>query len=483
MNRSQDILLRLLRASREVSGFEDKSIIRDRRDLPANSPFDMTSLTPGDWALVIKEANRHGLLPYLFRKICPQRNSQASIIQHHPDTSRSMDHQQIVPGSAADPIASADGSAPASQWSSPMLSSSGVVPAAGPNDGLFALHQAYWSNISVNLMRFHYFGIALRALASSRVPVIVLKGGYLAEAVYGDIGLRVMSDIDILVRREHLPAAVNALRSSGFHPKTYHLEPPADLQEFKFVHQNTGTMIELHWEIFKPIFPFGLKSEVIWPAAVPAKIAGVDVLALSPEDLLSHLAAHAAIHSYNAGLKVLVDAAQTIDRLPVAWNIFIDRARTLRSVRPVWLMLALSRRLLGAAVPEAILTGLRPPESGETLLEAAQDRIFSKQEDRSSRNVGNSNLLLFFGRKGIRAKLRLVLSKAFPTRGFISTKYPVSPRSPRVFFFYLRWIWTLIKRNGPAVRAKLSSGWRKEAKTAGGKDDPALMNWLISGEE
>jgi len=395
----------------------------------------ISALNADDWAHVLKEAGRHGLAPYLYQKF----------------------------------------------HSRPVSEPSAPYPADIPESVQPDLRQAYLLNASVNLMRFHYFGIVLCSLASFRVPVIVLKGGYLAEAVYGDIALRVMSDIDILVRRGDLPAAVEALRSAGFNPIARHLEPPADAQEFQFVHRKTGTMIELHWEIFRPIYPFGFKPEVVWTAAVPAKIAGADVLVLAPEDLLCHLAAHAAIHSYNVGLKVLVDAAETIDRLPVNWNIFVDRARLLRSVRPVWLMLALSRRLLGAAVPEAVLTGLCPAEGGETFLGSARDRIFSKKEDRSSRNAGNPSLLLLFGRKGIRPKLRLFLRKAFPTRAALSALYPVSPNSLRVFFYYPRWIWTLIKRNGPAVRAKLSPRRRKDAKSAGG-DDAALMNWLISGE-
>ena len=480
MDRPQEALLYLLRAGRE-NRYQVNHFPNSNKEMDNLVPI--SALTADDWALVVKEANRHGLSPYLFSKLRPLRNSQSSIVQRHPDASRSMDQQRIVSWPAADLLASDDGSAWAPQPSASMFPSSGGAPAAVPDFILAELRQAYLHNLAINLQRFHYFGIALRALAEARVPVIVLKGGYLAEAVHGDIGLRVMSDIDILVRRENIPAATEAFRSAGYDLQEYRLEPPPDANEYHFFHQKTRTMIELHWEIINPEYPYSLKTETLWPAAVPARIAGADVLALSPEDLVCHLAVHAGIHSYNNGLRALVDVAESIDRLPLDWELLAGRARQFRVVRPVWLTLFLAHRLLGAAVPEAVLTGLCPAEGGETFLESARDRILLKKEDRSSQNTGNPNLILFFGRKGIRAKLRLAIRKAFPTRAAISSLYPVSPNSPCVFLYYAKWIRTLIKRNRSAIRARFSPRRRKEAKAAGGRDDAALMNWLISGEK
>ncbi|MCX6566566.1 MAG: nucleotidyltransferase family protein [Candidatus Aminicenantes bacterium] len=409
-------------------------------------PFEICSLTPEDWELVLKEAGRHGLAPYLYHKLRSQLSAE---------------------------------SAPLSP------TSTGFRSADIPDCVLAELRRAYYHNVAINLQRFHYLGIALRALTAATVPVIVLKGGYLAEAVYGNIGLRVMGDIDILVRRENIPAAAEALRSTGYDPREYRLEPPTDANEFHFVHHKSRDIIELHWEIFKSEYPYAMKSEVVWPAAVPAKIAKADVLTLSPEDLVCHLAVHAGIHSYNFGLKALVDVAESIDRLPLDWKLLAGRARQLRVVRPVWLTLFLSRRMLGSAVPEAVLAELLPPDYSGTLFDSARERILLNRDDRSSGNAGNPgnpNLILLFGRKGIRAKLALAFRRAFPSPAFLASLYPVSPRSPRLVFYYLRWIRTLIKRNLPALRAKLSHGWRKEAKTAGGRDDAALMDWLIRAE-
>ena len=67
-----------------------------------------------------------------------------------------------------------------------------------------------------NLFLFAEFRKIAEALKARNVPVIVLKGMHLAAAVYGEIGMREMDDIDILVPRDQLQAAANALVEIGF---------------------------------------------------------------------------------------------------------------------------------------------------------------------------------------------------------------------------------------------------------------------------
>ena len=61
---------------------------------------------------------------------------------------------------------------------------------------------AYLANVAKNLYSLAELRKALEALQAQDIPVIVLKGAALAESVYGDIGLRPMSDLDLLVPEE-----------------------------------------------------------------------------------------------------------------------------------------------------------------------------------------------------------------------------------------------------------------------------------------
>lgn len=457
MNRGQERLLDLLRFD-----FQNPSDSSRAPSLPAAD----------EWPAVLKAADRHGLKPYLYHRL------RAS-------------------------------------------SSSAAAPAV-PDSVLADLRLSYLLNLTVNLRRFQTLAPALRALAAAGVPTIVLKGGYLAEAVYANPALRIMCDVDILVRREGIPAAADALASAGFDAQEHRLyPPPPDANEFHFYHRRTRQLLELHWDLINSEYPFRLDSDAVWAAAVPAKIAGADVLAPAPADLLCHLSVHAAIHSFSPGLKALVDVGESIRRLSPDWPVLAARARRFRCLRPVWLTLTLARRMLAADVPDAVREDLRPPGSLEEMVASARERICldrgptaagstaasvalalsaadaaaagtaassarSARAARTSAAAGaaaNPNLVLLFGRKGFRPKIKLALHRAFPSRAALAARYPVSPRSPLIYLCYFRWIRVLIKRNGPAIRARLFSRRGSAARVSAGGDAAALlMDWLIRGD-
>ncbi|MER3458636.1 MAG: hypothetical protein C4309_08450, partial [Chloroflexota bacterium] len=56
------------------------------------------------------------------------------------------------------------------------------------------------------------------ALEAASIPAIVLKGPALALTIYPDPALRVIGDLDLLVRREQVEQAMAALHSLGYGP-------------------------------------------------------------------------------------------------------------------------------------------------------------------------------------------------------------------------------------------------------------------------
>jgi hypothetical protein len=50
----------------------------------------------------------------------------------------------------------------------------------------------------------------------NNIPVILLKGAHLAQFVYGNIALRLMSDIDLLVKKEDLGCACAIIIKYGY---------------------------------------------------------------------------------------------------------------------------------------------------------------------------------------------------------------------------------------------------------------------------
>jgi len=339
------------------------------------------------------------------------------------------------------------------------------------------LRSDYLLSAAVNVRRFRALTSALEALKAAGVPTIVLKGAYLAEAVYGNIALRPMSDVDLLVQREDLGQADAALVMAGFTAREFHLSPPEDENEFHYFNTAAKTMIEVHWEMTKPDYPFRWDVGLLWEAAIPARIAGVNVLALSPEDLLIHIGVHAAIHRFAFGLRPLCDLAEVVSRLAMNWEFLGVRARASGVGRSVRLLLALAAELLGAAIPANGLDRIDSSPLPSEIWNEAKESVFKDESDQSPGATPHPNLVLFMGRKRWRDKLALAARRIFPSRQSIAARYPVRADSPRVFFYYPASFWVLFKNNAPALRALF---FGRKRRSPIDKKAAALMDWMMT---
>ena len=88
---------------------------------------------------------------------------------------------------------------------------------------------------------------ALGAFRDAGIPTIVLKGAYVAEAVYKNIALRPMSDVDILVKKKDLPAVEKILLKLGYDPPEHpRMQNKTRYSRVPF-HKLGGIGIEVHW--------------------------------------------------------------------------------------------------------------------------------------------------------------------------------------------------------------------------------------------
>jgi hypothetical protein len=88
-------------------------------------------------------------------------------------------------------------------------------------------------------------------LADAGIRSTALKGPLLGEAIYGDPGRRLSSDIDLLVAPEQLQTAVEVVRGLGYEAPTDHVEHSGlPKLHFVLVHER-GELppVELHWRI------------------------------------------------------------------------------------------------------------------------------------------------------------------------------------------------------------------------------------------
>lgn len=175
------------------------------------------------------------------------------------------------------------------------------------------LEKAYYANMLRNTRKYEEAKNILKSFSAEGVSAIPLKGIFLAEHVYKNIALRPMTDIDMLIKREDLRKAGDALTSIGY-------EPPACYQDFlksrstlpmnslMFTMKNLGeampSFVHLHWHLINSTWPIEhlvnkMEMARVWAAAKPICIGEVEALGLSPEYLLIHLLQHGFHHSFD----------------------------------------------------------------------------------------------------------------------------------------------------------------------------------------
>jgi hypothetical protein len=195
------------------------------------------------------------------------------------------------------------------------------------------------------------------------IPVIPYKGPVLAASVYGDLGLRMTGDLDILLRKQDVLEAKELLLSRGYEPARWktdtRLTPAQETaflrfeREYPLERSDNGLSVELQWGIIDRHFPFSLDLESVRERLQRVSLGGGgNVPTLAPEDLLLILCVHASVHFWER-LQWICDVAETIRvRREMNWGLVMERASALGCERMLLLGLHLARELLGAEIPE-----------------------------------------------------------------------------------------------------------------------------------
>lgn len=192
----------------------------------------------------------------------------------------------------------------------------------------------------------------LRALAEADVPCLVLKGGALARRWYGDVSLRPLADIDLLVRPSDVDRARQILQTIGYRRGTkggpsYH-DPPLALP-------GSPSSVELHYELTNLPLLHAMDFDDLYARALILDDQNGLVCTLGPEDTLLHLCIHTLRHIDGEGgwtLLQLSDIARHVTVFHLDWEVFEQRSQEVGVQRGAAAVLGLSRLLSRSGVPE-----------------------------------------------------------------------------------------------------------------------------------
>ena len=292
----------------------------------------------------------------------------------------------------------------------------------------------------------------MQLLQRRGIEPVLLKGPALDRLLYGDGEARTYLDTDLLVSPRALPVAERALRELGYLPVGG--DPMKALMGaygYPWLRPGSRLAVDLHHTLS------GVEADPdeLWAAlrahTAAIRLQGADLRTLDATALAFHLALHAAHHGAVLGHKPLGDLGRAVAQLPVAeWRAaaaLAERVDALDAFAAGMRMLpagaALAAELdLAASTRRATLTALGAPPVALTL-----DRVRTSP--------------------GVRAKLGLLVAKAFPPPYVMRHRMALARRRPGGLA--IAYPWRLLQLAGQIVPAVVA--WRRAA--ARGSAEPS----------
>ncbi len=230
------------------------------------------------------------------------------------------------------------------------------------------IQQAHIANTTRMLLVYRGVVKVLAQLAKFEMDYLVVKGPALAHTVYPDPAWRSFNDLDLIVRERDWATMHRRMLEMGFRPEAGLLpQPPPKLvpsavaYESKYWHRETSFLVEVHYD---DILNAGLAScdvEGFWERAISINVEGAPAKALSLEDQLIHLCAHAHYHGYTR-LNSLSDIAFIVrdHAARLNWEQLVKTVRTEEVQVAAYYTLHFLDQLLGIQAPADVLSSLQP---------------------------------------------------------------------------------------------------------------------------
>ena len=279
-----------------------------------------------------------------------------------------------------------------------------------------------------NMKLFHNLEKIFQALRAAGVVVVPYKGAWLAEAVYGDIALRSMGDVDLWVQRDQLDVAREAMISLGYSSQSKTERPlalqDAILGETQFFKKD-APMVEIHWNVFPGEWlrhTAHINEQVIWQRTIPYK--DESVRQLSPEDAIIQLCVHCAVSHQmsDAGLRTLLDLDLMRQKLDISWKTVTEQAHAWRVSTVTWLVFWMYVEVFGDPEGKIPLQSMMPSKFRQKIIK----HFISPQEFIGGINISSGPkrfaFLLALVDRPIDA-LYLIWRALIPEREWVTLRY------------------------------------------------------------
>lgn len=303
----------------------------------------------------------------------------------------------------------------------------------------------------------------LKLFSSKGIEVMPLKGPLLTTELYGNLELRPMTDLDILVRTRDVLEAKRLLIAQGYlpekdldtHQEKEHLNHDC---EFHFYQAERKLNVDLHWRIVRWQ---AFKSDFLWSRAVTARSGEIQSLWLAPEELFLFLCIHLYKHHWYQ-LKWILDIALILVRHPTMnWDRVKELACGTGNRHTILRVLCVVDRILGVPVPQKLAQEVHAEPHNPAYASLVMGQLFRDDLGRPGfrewcrymemlRFEGTSAKLNWFSLRAFFQYLRVVIERGFVERKVVKLLRSLS--CPYWLYQPLRLVWRHTSRLLKKVR-------------------------------
>ena len=306
------------------------------------------------------------------------------------------------------------------------------------------LQQTYYITISRGTLLLNYFQHIAKAFSNQGIPVVVLKGVYLSENLYHDIGLRQFSDIDLLVHEEDGERCLDILRNLGYRAVSALKLSEFVNSQFDTVHYTpmvlNGVSIEIHIKLHRKGEKYNLLTSELWKNAVAVTVNKCNVFALEINDLLIHLCVHLDKH-FQVGkvqFTCLSDITNVLNENEARfdWDVFTASCRLYKSEEIVFKYIILVNKYMNAPVPADVINKygyLLTDKTEQMFHRYLKGLVVSGYVALSSHFYCLKEVTKFSN------KVRYILGVLLPPKDFMIGRYKIKYSALVAFYYPLRW--------------------------------------------
>ena len=187
-----------------------------------------------------------------------------------------------------------------------------------PEAAAYFLKCTLMRSLGRNTFNTESMGEVLRLLNAENIKIVILKGMALENSVYGNQGLRQMSDVDILINRDECIKARKILIRNGY----------VSLPVKSFFHKlilayygkhlpsliKNGTSVEIHHELFGG--RKNLMTKMLYDSSYMVEIKGEKAWFPQPQIFFLYLVKHLWLHEMNneSQLRLYTDLIVLIEK-------------------------------------------------------------------------------------------------------------------------------------------------------------------------